>query len=656
MKKKVLLVVLMMITMLVLAACNEGMIYSDLKITDTDGAGTKTIKVKILHDDAICEAGENKGTLPVGNNFALHLPKGTDPIVEKLELEKPLDDLTIVKTVDKDAKCDWITISYSFKDINEYNQKTKIMAQAFGRQIEDATIVVDGNNLTFAEHKDNLKKSIDWALSSIYNDEELFVPGTGNSMDKFCRIHGINITIGENTVTYDDCRDNFDSVPEYIEVTGEVETADPDKPEPTPTPEPTPDPTPGGPTPVPVPAPKSDWLQVEPYTGDYTIVVMPDTQYYADENPEVHDIICQWIADNAEKENIKFVIHTGDFTNWNSDREWIAASNSMSILDGIVPYAPLLGNHDYPGFFTASRDTSQFNKYFPIEKFENRPEFGGAFEAGKMDNVYYKFNAEGTDFLLLALEFAPRDETVEWASEIIANHPDHKAIVVTHTYLNHDGKRVGKNTLHTPNGYLIAKDPNETVNNGDDLWEKLVRKHENIYMVVSGHIPGSYDVITNVTEGDHGNKVLELLVDPQGFGNGGQGLILLMKFSDNNTKISFNYYSPYHDSYYKAKNQFVLDLTQIDEETPDPDETPSETPDERPGETPDPDKTPDPDETPDSTESPDPDETPDPSGSKDKDKDKPPKTGDTILLYGLILIASLMGVVLVRHRRMKLTK
>ena len=38
-------------------------------------------------------------------------------------------------------------------------------------------------------------------------------------------------------------------------------------------------------------------------------------------------------------------------------------------------------------------------------------------------------------FLILTLEFKPRDETLAWANRIVAEHPDYRTIVVTHGYL-----------------------------------------------------------------------------------------------------------------------------------------------------------------------------------------------------------------------------
>ena len=44
-------------------------------------------------------------------------------------------------------------------------------------------------------------------------------------------------------------------------------------------------------------------------------------------------------------------------------------------------------------------------------------------------------------FLVLTLEFKPRDEALAWANRVAGQHADHRIIVVTHGYLTKDGRR-----------------------------------------------------------------------------------------------------------------------------------------------------------------------------------------------------------------------
>ena len=84
--------------------------------------------------------------------------------------------------------------------------------------------------------------------------------------------------------------------------------------------------------------------------GGWTLVLLPDTQIYAQNYPGIFDAQTAWILNNARSRNIRYVMHLGDIVNVNSIPEWKNARDSMGALDGKVPYALVPGNHDYgPG-------------------------------------------------------------------------------------------------------------------------------------------------------------------------------------------------------------------------------------------------------------------------------------------------------------------
>src|SRR6476660_9273823 len=104
--------------------------------------------------------------------------------------------------------------------------------------------------------------------------------------------------------------------------------------------------------------------QVNP---DFTVVVLPDPQYYSATNPAIFDSQTQWIVNNISALNIKFVIDVGDTVNGGGEAsQWQAASNAMSKLEGKVPYIVALGNHDYNAADPWNRTSSatNYNHYF----------------------------------------------------------------------------------------------------------------------------------------------------------------------------------------------------------------------------------------------------------------------------------------------------
>ena len=178
----------------------------------------------------------------------------------------------------------------------------------------------------------------------------------------------------------------------------------------------------------------------------FKIAVIPDTQNLAIRHPEIFKAQTQWIADNSEKQNIKYVVHEGDIANNNNAPQWENANDAMRTLDGVVPYSVLPGNHDMGTKGSANtRDTTLYNTYFPVSDFAGTETFGAyPGEPDKYENNYHTFHAGGTDWLVLSLEFGPRDPVLDWANEVVSSHPNHRVIVATHAYMYYDETRYNR--------------------------------------------------------------------------------------------------------------------------------------------------------------------------------------------------------------------
>ncbi len=269
-------------------------------------------------------------------------------------------------------------------------------------------------------------------------------------------------------------------------------------------------------------------IAVEP--DSFTIVMLPDTQNYSEKFPETYLAQTQWIKDRADEDNTAMVIHVGDIVQTATvEKEWEAADRAHRVLDGVVPYSVLPGNHD-----GAPGKTELYNKYFSPERFADAPWYGGGMD-DKNDNNFCLFDAATMKFMVLSLEFDPRPETLAWANEIVADHPDRRVIVVTHSYI-------------TPKGRNAI---------GDSVFKQLITKHENIFMVIGGHVLGvNHQTSTN----DDGGTVHEILCDYQGFPNGGDGWLQTMRFAPEEDKIHVAAYSPLLDESNDApQHTYVLD-------------------------------------------------------------------------------------------------
>lgn len=282
----------------------------------------------------------------------------------------------------------------------------------------------------------------------------------------------------------------------------------------------------------------------------FTLVVLPDTQHYSRSFPGIFKGQTQWIRDNVEALNIVGVAHEGDLVHVNDSAvEWEVARKSMGLLDGSVPYFLCVGNHDMQRIGPQKlRDTRMFDTAFPLDKFENEKEFGGCYE-GSLANAYYYLEAGGMNFLVVSLECAPRDEVLEWANQIVSSHKNRRTIVVTHIYTYIDDTRVSVGDQWYPKNYG---------NDGDQMWEKFVRKHENIFLVLSGHC--LMDGLGRlVSTGDNGNEVHQILANYQVQKNGGNGMLRIMTFHPAENEIRVQTYSPTLDEYKTdPDNQFTL--------------------------------------------------------------------------------------------------
>jgi hypothetical protein len=298
--------------------------------------------------------------------------------------------------------------------------------------------------------------------------------------------------------------------------------------------------------------------------GSFTVAVLPDTQIYCEQFPQHYYNQTQWLADNVERFNIKYALHLGDITNRNTRDQWAVAQKAMGMLQGKVPYAIVPGNHDYgPNGSCSSRDT-YLNEYFPLAEHRKQPTFGEAMEDGKLENTFHTFQAGDHHYLVVALEWGPRDHVVEWADKVVADHPKHRAILITHAYMyydetRYDWQRFGEVQTWNPHTYPTAKLDSGT-NDGEQLWKKLVSKHPNFIMTLNGHVLN--DGLGKLTsEGAQQCHVHQMLVNYQMKKEGGEGFMRLVEFLPDNKTVQVKAYSPSLDRFKTdPQNQFVLAL------------------------------------------------------------------------------------------------
>ena len=341
----------------------------------------------------------------------------------------------------------------------------------------------------------------------------------------------------------------------------------------------------------------------------YSFAVVGDTQVINEKHPDHFQGIYDWIIENVDKQNIQFVFGLGDITEKSSQAEWNRAKAALHSMDGIVPYSIVRGNHD---------SVTSFNQTFPLSDYED--ELLESYDK-TMINTCRELIVGDIKYLIFTIDYGASDAVLNWVGELCDTYHDYYAIITTHCYLFRDGTTLDQGDVCPPattGGH----------NNGDHMWEKLVSKHENILMVISGHDPSDQIVLAQ-DEGDYGNIVTQLLVDPQGADAhlGGLGMVAMLYFSEDGRDVTVRYYSTIKDKYYLGANQFSFTL-----------DMPASKPEPSPAPTPDTDIDADTDANPDAdTEQPVDDTTPEPQ----------PEAPATISTPMLIALVGGVGVVCV---------
>ena len=267
--------------------------------------------------------------------------------------------------------------------------------------------------------------------------------------------------------------------------------------------------------------------------SDFTVIGLPDTQYYSDGDPDIYMNQTQWIVDNRNNLNIVHVAHKGDIVqDPGAEEQWNNADEAMSLLesdtdfpDGI-PYSVLPGNHDQP--------TVLYNQYFGVSRFQGRGYYGGSYDEDDNDNNYTLFSAEGMDFIVVSLEYNPDSDILEWADTVLKTYSDRRAIVVSHSLLDDEGDFTWY---------------------GQQTYEAL-RDNPNLFLMLAGHRPGE----ARRMDVHNGNTVHTLLANYQTRENGGNGWLRILTFSPANNQIQVQTYSPYLDQFERdADSEFTLD-------------------------------------------------------------------------------------------------
>ena len=306
----------------------------------------------------------------------------------------------------------------------------------------------------------------------------------------------------------------------------------------------------------------------------FSMIVCGDPQGYTkyDINQPLFEMSTAWIAQHIKPLHIKAVLITGDLVEQNENivrkrsmlnqtskemYEW--ASHCLKRLDNKVPYIISGGNHEY-GYVRGDEGFTHMPEYYTYER---NSKFADCLVAAipnrsgviSLENSAYEFSDKNWGKLLvITMEWAPRDEVVDWAKKLCDSdkYKNHKVILLVHSFLQQT--TANRTDNKNQSSYKI-----KPCNHGQELWDKLVYPCSNIRLVVCGHTgkPGKpagskNDFESNtayrVDNNSAGKPVHQMMYNIQCLGggwegNGGDGWLRLLEFLPDGKTIKVSSYS-----------------------------------------------------------------------------------------------------------------
>jgi hypothetical protein len=298
-------------------------------------------------------------------------------------------------------------------------------------------------------------------------------------------------------------------------------------------------------------------------SGIFSIIVIPDTQNSIDYRRQKKmgfaidssELFIDQMTDIANKktkkhENLAFVTSVGDVWQHQTQRidkkhqgrgfpnlddpkyngliEITDKTKTFEIPTGIkgyqrlsnanIPFGVAPGNHDYDAAWFETTDRAHiggltnFLSVFSNKStfYKDKPWYIASYQNGTSSAQI--FNGAGYQFLHFSLEMLPSNDVLRWMQSVVNKYIGLPTIISTHDYLNVAGERKSAPVLD-----LALAEP-EFHNSAEQLWQKFIKKNEQVFMVLCGHQLGQ---AMRIDKNDAGYPVYQLLANYQGRGQAG---------------------------------------------------------------------------------------------------------------------------------------
>jgi len=299
----------------------------------------------------------------------------------------------------------------------------------------------------------------------------------------------------------------------------------------------------------------------------WALFVMPDTQWYSKHTEEYEEAnehyirMTQWICENqlnwtepstGKTMDILAVVQLGDIVqSGRREEQWINADAAFDELDncvnGVVPYIPVMGNHDYENRYRYHSEADGYNSYFGEERFapyqctqipcEEDKWFIGI---GPMIPAYSRthylpqitdwgpetdqpgrmraatiIDPNGQRYLFMGFEHGIDLNNLNWAKQVMDDYLGTPTIITHHGFAYGNGPDDAK--------IFDIQNLGGTVSNGD-VWDELIDAYPQTIQTWNGHfINPTYagtDGIIKTENGDVNVIVNMRNFQGVGYGNG----------------------------------------------------------------------------------------------------------------------------------------
>lgn len=276
--------------------------------------------------------------------------------------------------------------------------------------------------------------------------------------------------------------------------------------------------------------------------ADFTIVLLPDTQYMVETYTASWTAITNWIIANKTTSNIQAVISLGDVTNNSTAPEFTRGVAGFDALVAAgIPAYPAIGNHDYDaalGAVTSARTATRWQAAFTAARLTGKPWYGGCY-GGTTENIWGTIAIGSSNYLIMCLEMCPRPAVIAWAQGILDTYPNHRVFLETHVYLNLDGTRAIHTDPFAADAYGLSASTD-----AQELWDTFIKVNPQIFFVAGGHFaPNPPSFAYRIDANNAGRMVPQIVLNHQEEPNGGNGYIGLMKFRPSLGVIELTGYS-----------------------------------------------------------------------------------------------------------------